>query len=878
MDLINVLEKTVFGNNVELDAARNYLEQAAQHDLPNLLKQLSDILRNPQQSDIVRAQSAIQLKNAIYSKEETVKLAHQERWLQMPEDVRNYIKNNCIETLGTETKRPSQAAQCVGYIACAELPRNLWPDCINRLMINVTDSNASEMLKESSLETIGYICLDINPEILESQSNQILTAIVNGMRKEEPSDHVRLAACNALLNSLEFTRSNFSKETERNYIMQIICEATQSNNDQIKVSALQNLVKIMNIYYEFMEPYMGPALFAITVSAMKSSNDDVALQGIEFWSSVSEEESELAIELQEAIEEGRSPASTSRHYARGALQYLVPILLQRLCEQKDCEDDDDWNPCKAAGVCLMLLSSCVEDEIVQHVMPFINENIKHANWHFRDAAVMAFGSIIEGPSVDKLKPIVEEAMAMFIHLLKDSSVIVRDTAAWTIGRICESVPEAVVNEATLQPLLEGLVGGLAAEPRVATNSCWALSSIAVAAMEMARPADDDSIAPDTYCLSKYFEPIVEKLLATTERQDGSQSNLRSAAYEALMEMIKNSPKDCYTTVQKTTIVILGRLESVIQLETNIQTNSDKRHVFDLQSLLCATLQSVLRKVTPEDAPQISDHIMNALLHMLTQNATSKASSVQEDAFLAVSTLIDVLGETFLKYMESFKNVLFQGLRNFEEHQVSLAAVGVVGDLARNVGNKILPYCDDIMTILLEGLISPKLNKVVKPLILSTFGDIGLAIGNDFKKYGDVVLNALHQASLIQADPNDFDLCDYFNELREGCLDAYTGILQGIKGNNNTTGIVDLSIIMPHLSNILAFLDLLSKDPNISDSVLSASCGLIGDLVSCFGQQLASVVENEAITYLINKGKKSKNNRTKTLANWASKEIRKLKSM
>ena len=48
---------------------------------------------------------------------------------------------------------------------------------------------------------------------------------------------------------------------------------------------------------------------------MKSSNDDVSLQGIEFWSSVSEEESELAIELQEAMEEGRSPASTSRHYA-----------------------------------------------------------------------------------------------------------------------------------------------------------------------------------------------------------------------------------------------------------------------------------------------------------------------------------------------------------------------------------------------------------------------------------------------------------------------------------------------------------------------------------------------------------------------------------
>lgn len=217
---------------------------------------------------------------------------------------------------------------------------------------------------------------------------------------------------------------------------------------------------------------------------MKSTNDDVALQGIEFWSSVCEEEYELQTELAEAMEEGRTPASTSRHYARGALQYLVPILLQRLCEQKDTEDDDEWNPCKAAGVCVMLLASCVEDEIIPHVMPFINENIKSSNWQYRDAAVMAFGSVIEGPSSEKLKPIVEQAMPMFIELLKDPSVIVRDTAAWTIGRVCESVPEAVINEAILQPLLEGLVIGLSSEPRVATNACWALSSIAVAAMDM----------------------------------------------------------------------------------------------------------------------------------------------------------------------------------------------------------------------------------------------------------------------------------------------------------------------------------------------------------------------------------------------------------
>lgn len=95
-----------------------------------MLKQLSEILVNVNQNELTRAQAAIQLKNSIYSKDENLKAQYQERWLQIAEEARTYIKNNCIQAIGTETKRPSQAAQCVGYIACAELPRGLWPECI----------------------------------------------------------------------------------------------------------------------------------------------------------------------------------------------------------------------------------------------------------------------------------------------------------------------------------------------------------------------------------------------------------------------------------------------------------------------------------------------------------------------------------------------------------------------------------------------------------------------------------------------------------------------------------------------------------------------------------------------------------------------------
>ncbi len=45
-------------------------------------------------------------------------------------------------------------------------------------------------------------------------------------------------------------------------------------------------------------------------------------------------------------------------------------------------------------------------------------------------------------------------------------------SAWTVGRVCEIISEAVINEQYLNPLLHALVEGLQSEPRVAANVCW----------------------------------------------------------------------------------------------------------------------------------------------------------------------------------------------------------------------------------------------------------------------------------------------------------------------------------------------------------------------------------------------------------------------
>ena len=89
-----------------------------------------------------------------------------------------------------------------------------------------------------------------------------------------------------------------------------------------------------------------------------------------------------------------------------------------------------------------------------------------------------------------------------------------------------------------------------------------------------------------------------------------------------------------------------------------------------------------------------------------------------------------------------------------------AAVGLFGDICRSLSEQILPHCDEVMTILLANLSNQDVQRQIKPQILSVFGDVALAIGVEFKKYLEVCMRTLVEASQAQVDRVSEELMEH----------------------------------------------------------------------------------------------------------------------
>ncbi|EPS68839.1 hypothetical protein M569_05926, partial [Genlisea aurea] len=858
MEVTQVLLNAQSVDSTARKNAEDTLKQFQERNLSSFLLSLSAELASEEKPVNSRKLAGLILKNSLSANGPYLKFELAKRWLSLDVALKSQIKACLLQTLSsTVYDARSTASQVIAKVAGIELPHKHWPELIGSLLSNF--HQVPPHVKQASLEALGYICEEVPPEAIDQdQVNKILTAVVQGMNANEPNVQVRIAASQALYDAIGFAKANFSNDMERDYIMRVVCEATLSSEVKIRQSAFECLVSIGSTYYDKLAPYIKD-IFTITSKAVREDEEPVALQAIEFWSTICEEEMDILEEY--ASDFGADSNAPCFYFIKQALPALVPLLLETLLKQEDDQEEGAWNLAMAGGTCLGLVAQNVGDDIVPPVMPFIEENITKADWRQREAATFAFGSILEGPSPEKLAPIVNVALNFMLSALtKDPSSHVKDTTAWTLGRIFEflhgsSVDNPIVTAANCQQIIAVLLNGMKDAPNVAEKVCGALYFLAQGY------EDVGSTSP----LTPYFQEIVQALLHASHREDADESRLRTAAYETINEVVRcSTDEETARLVLELVQIIMAELHKTF--EAQIVSSNEREKQTELQGLLCGCLQVIIQKLgssehTKYSLAQYADQIMNLFLRVFA----CRDATVHEEAMLAIGALAYATGPNFAKYMPDFYKYLEMGLQNYEEYQVCAITVGVVGDISRAIEDKIQPYCDGIMSQLLKDLSSNELHRSVKPPIFSCFGDIALAIGENFDKYLSYAMPMLQSAAELSARPSVFheEMPEYKNLLRNGILEAYSGIFQGFKNSPKT------QLLIPYAPHILQFLDSIYMEKDMDGVVIKTAIGVLGDVADTLGSNAGSLIQQSLSSKeFLNECLSSEDHLIKESAEWA----------
>jgi importin subunit beta-1 len=198
------------------------------------------------------------------------------------------------------------------------------------------------------------------------------------------------------------------------------------------------------------------------------------------------------------------------------------------------------------------------------------------------------------------------------------------------------------------------------------------------------------------------------------------------------------------------------------------------------------------------------------------------SLVPEIVLGSIGALSGALESDFLPYMEAFAPFLYRGLENQEEPALCSMSIGLIGDLARALGDRIQPWCDEIMNRLLNLLQSQNFGQQFKPSILQTFGEISQAINGHFETYLQVVVQVLQQASQVTLEPHSpFEMHEYVLSLREGIMDAWDGVIIAMMTAEKT------QLLVPLVEPIFALVHMVWNEPTRSESLQRSCMGVIG---------------------------------------------------
>lgn len=511
---------------------------------------------------LVRSAAAIMLKNNIKADFQTISQQDSFALIKMSVPV------------GLQDKH-SQIRSYAGNIATELIRRGglfSWPELLPELLKMLTNENGqfSESAQEGAISALAKICEDntkllerehsgqrplnfILPKLIEATKSpsakiraQALTAInvftprrsqamlhaIDDLLQhlfflsEDPSSDVRRQVCRAFVRLVE-TRPDKLLPHIGGLVDYIITQQSNQDDEELATEAAEFWLVVgeHENLWEALKPYVHK-IIPVLLQCMVYSAEDIALLG---GASDDEDEDDREEDLKPQFaskkatrtlntQNGEAASSADAGTHTNAYEKLANMdddleegEIDDLDEGGDESPDERWTLRKCSAAALDVFARDFGADVFTSILPYLQSNLRHADWSQREAAVLALGAVAEG-CMDVVVPHLPELIPYLITLLNDPEVLVRQITCWTLGRysLWAAALEDPVQRATyFEPMMEGILTKmLDKNKKVQEAGASAMANLEEKAGKRLEPYCGPIIQQFVQCFAKYKDKNV----------------------------------------------------------------------------------------------------------------------------------------------------------------------------------------------------------------------------------------------------------------------------------------------------------------------------------------------------------------------------------
>ncbi|TDZ21519.1 Importin subunit beta-2 [Colletotrichum sidae] len=731
-----------FDKNAQKQAELMLSQAKSSPDINNYLAYLFSSSEPPaglqcsvQDYHVVRSAAALMLKNNIRT-----------GYKQIPESSLALVKMAvpmCIQD------KNSQIRNFAGNIATEIIRRGglmSWPELLPQLLGLITNENGqtSNEGQEGAMSAMAKICED-NDKILEREHNgqrplnYLLPKFIEATKSPLPK--VRAQALTAV-NVFTPRKSQAMLNNIDSLLNHLFVLASDQNPD-VRRQVCRTFVQLVETRPDKLQPHIA-GLVDYLITQQKSDDEDLACEAAEFWLAVGEHDNlwralgpyldkiipvllesmvysgeEIALlggasddEDEDDREEDIKPTFAKKSSARTANPNASEDSAQNgngyekiagmeddleegeidELEDGDENPDERWTIRKCSAAALDTFARDFSDPVFTAILPYLTSNLKHEEWQYREAAVLALGAVADG-TINAVTPHLPELVPYLLSLLEDNEPIVRQITCWTLGRYSQwaaNLQDPAQKATYFEPMMEGILRKMLDKNKKVQEA---------AASAFANLEEKSGKVLEPYCM-----PILQQFVQCFARYKDRNMYILYDCVQTLAENI--GP----VIAQPNALSLL--MPALIDRYQKV--SDDSRELFPMLECLSYVAMALGAAFTPYAQP-IFTRCVNIIHVNLEQsmNATNNPALDSPDKDFLVTSL-DLLSAIIQALDEQKKQELIRSSESsfFEllsfcledpQDDVRQSAYALLGDCARYVLPQLESHLASIFPILLKQL-------------------------------------------------------------------------------------------------------------------------------------------------------------------------------